>query len=183
MDCKRFGDEGLQGARMDVLYGEADVAARQRVEEHLAECAACREEMAALGGVRRDLRAWRLPVARPTFTPRGLVLPRWAAAAALLLIGFSAALGATGYASLRRSLAAQEARAADLERRHQDTVRALETALRGRPAGTVDTTALLASLDARLDERLRVTESRQREELRTRLASWEEQADAQRRVD
>lgn len=183
MDCKRVGDEGLQGDRMDVLYGEADAAARARVAEHLEECAACREEMAALDGVRRDLRAWRLPVARPTFTPRGLVLPQWAAAAALLLVGFSAALGATGYVSLRRSLAAQEARAADLERRNQETVRALEAALRGRPAGTLDTTALLATLDARVDERLRASESRQREELHRRLASWEEQADAQRRVD
>ncbi|HEX9188234.1 MAG TPA: hypothetical protein VGB87_14235, partial [Vicinamibacteria bacterium] len=68
-------------------------------------------------------------------------------------------------------------------RRHRDSVRALEAALQGRPAGTLDTAALLARLDARVDERLRANESRQREELRTRLASWEEQADAQRRVD
>ena len=169
---------------MDVLYGEADAAASARVEEHVAGCAACREEMAALRSVRRDLRAWRLPTARPTFTPRGLVLPRWAAAAALAAARASGRLWAsTGYASLRRSLVEQEARAGDLERRHRDTVQALEAALRGRPPATLDTTALLAGLDARIDERLRASEARQSERLDRRLASVEERADAQRRVD
>jgi hypothetical protein len=183
MDCERVGDEGLRGDLMDVLYGEADAAARARVEEHLEGCAPCRDEMAALSAVRRDLRAWRLPTARPTFTPRGLVLPRWAAAAALLLLVFGATLGVTGYASLRRSLAAQEARADDLERRHRETVRALEAALQSRPSAPLDTSALLAGLDARIDERLRANEASQSQRLDTRLAGWEERVDAQRRVD
>ncbi len=182
MDCERVGDGGFQGDKMDVLYGEADAAARARVEEHLAGCAACREEMAALRGVRRDLAAWRLPLARPTFTPRGIVVPRWLAAAALLLLGFGATLGATGYASLRRSLAAQEARAAELERQHREAVRALEAALQRRPAPPLDAT-FLAGLDARIDERLRANESRQGEKFDLRLAGWEEQVEAQRRVD
>jgi anti-sigma factor RsiW len=172
MDCDRIGDEGLRGDLMDVLYGEADAAVRARVDAHLAGCAACREEMAALGGVRRDLRVWRLPTARPTFTPRGLVLPRGAAAAAVLLLGFGATLGVAGYASLRRSLAAQETRAEELERQHRDTAQALAAALQRRPPATLDASALLADLDARIDERLD-----------TRLAGWKEQVDAQRRVD
>jgi anti-sigma factor RsiW len=114
MDCERVGDEGLRDGMMDVLYGEADAAVRARVEEHLAGCPACREEMARLRALRRDLAAWRLPVARPSFTPRGVVLPRWLAAAALLLLGFGATLGVTGYVSLRRALVAQEARASAL---------------------------------------------------------------------
>jgi anti-sigma factor RsiW len=179
MDCEKIGDEGLRGDLMDVLYGEADAAARGRVEEHLEGCEVCRDEMAALSAVRRDLRAWRLPSARPTFTPRGLVLPRWAAAAALLLLGFGAALGVAGYASLRRSLAEQEARAALLERQHRESVRALEAALQSRPPVPLDASALLASLDARIDERLRASEARQG----ARLAGWEERVDAQRRVD
>jgi len=183
MDCERVGDDGLQADKMDVLYGEADTAARTRVDTHLAGCVPCREEMGEMRAVRRDLGAWRLPAARPSFTPRGLVLPRWLAAAALLLVGFGAALGAAGYASLRRTLVAQEARAADLERRHREEVRALEASLARRPAAPLDSAALLAGLDARIDERLRAGEARQAERLDTRLVGWEERVDAQRRVD
>ena len=105
MECEKDGDEGLQGDKLDVLYGEADSAARARVEVHLEACAACREEMAALRGLRRDLGRWRLPLARPGFTPRGFVVPHWLAAAALVLLAFGATLGASGYLSLRRALA------------------------------------------------------------------------------
>jgi len=166
---------------MDVLYGEADAAVRARVEEHLAGCPACREEMARLRALRRDLAAWRLPVARPSFTPRGVVLPRWLAAAALLLLGFGAVLGVTGYVSLRRALVAQEARAGELERQHREAVQALAAARESRPAAL--DAALLASLDARIDQRLRASESRQGERLEQRLADWGERAEAQRRVD
>jgi hypothetical protein len=181
MDCERVGDEGLQADKMDALYGEADAAVRGRVEAHLALCAACREEMAALGRVRRDLRAWAVPAAGPSFTPGGVVLPRWLAAAALLVVGIGASLGVAGYASLRRALVAQEARAVELERRHREEVQAL---LARRPAAPPDAaTTLLADLDARVDERLRASEARQAERLDTRLAGWEERVDAQRRVD
>ena len=181
MDCERVGDEGLAADKMDALYGEEDAASRARVEAHLAGCAACREEMAALGGVRRDLRAWTLPASRPAFTPRGVVLPRWLAAAALLLIGFGATLGVVGYVSLRRELVAQEARAALVEQQHREAVRALEASL-GRPAAAQDAAAL-ANLDARIDERLRASEARQAERLDSRLAGWKEGEEAQRRVD
>jgi anti-sigma factor RsiW len=182
MDCQRVGDEALQADKMDALYGEADATARARVETHLAGCAACRKEMAALGGVRRDLRAWTLPASRPAFTPRGVVLPRWLAAAALLLIGLGGTLGVTGYVSLRRALAAQEARAALLEQQHRDAVRALEASF-GRPAAARDTAVVLAGLDARIDERLRESEARQVARLDSRLAGWKEREEAQRRVD
>jgi len=182
MDCERHEDEGLRDGMMDVLYGEADAAVRARVDAHLAGCAACREEMAALRALRRDLAAWRRPAAMPTFTPRGVVVPRWMAAAALLLLGFGATLGASGYLSLCRALAAQEARAAELERQQRETARALEAARQARP-DAVDARALLASLDARVDDKLRETESRQGELLRQTLAGWEERTEAQRRVD
>jgi anti-sigma factor RsiW len=183
MDCERVGDEGLQADKMEALYGEADAAARARVEAHLAGCAACRAEMAALGAVRRDLRAWTLPSARPSFTPRGVVLPRWLAAAALLFVGFGATLGVAGYASLRGALVAQEARAAAIERQHREVSAALAASLEHRPINPLDSAALLAGLDARIDERLRASEARQGERLDTRLAGWEERVDAQRRVD
>jgi hypothetical protein len=183
MDCERVGDEGLQADKMDALYGEADAAARERVEAHLAGCAACREEMAALRGVRRDLRAWALPAARPSFTPRGVVLPRWLAAAAVLVFLFGATLGVTGYVSLRRALVAQEARAAEADRRHREEVQALQASVARGPAAPLDAATALAALDARIDLRLRASESRQVARLDTRLADWEERADAQRRVD
>lgn len=183
MDCERVGDEGLQADKMDALYGEADAAARTRVEAHLAGCAACREEMAALRGVRRDLRAWALPAARPSFTPRGVVLPRWLAAAAVLLLGFGATLGVTGYASLRQALVRQEARAAEAERRHREEIRVLQASLARSPAAPLEAATVLAGLDARIDLRLRASEARQVARLDTRLADWEERADAQRRVD
>lgn len=183
MDCERVGDEGLQADKMDALYGEADAATRVRVEAHLAGCDACREEMAALRGVRRDLRAWALPASRPSFTPRGVVVPRWLAAAAVLLLLFGATLGVTGYVSLRRALVAQESRAAETERRHQEEVRALQASLARSPVAPLEAATVLAGLDARIDERLRASEARQVARLDTRLADWEERADAQRRVD
>jgi len=61
-------------------------------------------------------------------------------------------------------------------------VGALAAARESRPV-PLDTAALLASLDARIDERLRANESRQGERLEQRLVDWEERAEAQRRVD
>jgi hypothetical protein len=182
MDCEQVGDERLQGDKMDVLYGEADAEVRSRVEAHLAACAACREELRALSGLRRDLAAWQLPRPRPAFTPRGIVVPRWLAAAAALLLGVGLSLGASGYLALRRALAAQEARAAELDERQRRAVAALEQVL-ARPRAAADADALLSRLDARLDERLRAAESRQSRQLDLRLADWRGRSEAQRRVD
>jgi hypothetical protein len=181
MDCQRVGDETHQADKMDALYGEADAAVRARVEAHLAECPACREEMSALAAVRRDLGAWKLPLSRPSFTPRGVVVPRWLAAAAVLLVGFGATLGVTGYASLRRALAEQETRCAALERQHREAIQALEATRGERPASPAP--VLLADIEARIDERVKASEARQAERLDLVLARWEEGADAQRRVD
>jgi hypothetical protein len=183
MDCDSMGDDGLQADKMDALYGEADTAARARVQAHLAGCAACRQEMGELRAVRRDLGAWRLPATRPSVTPRGVVLPRWLAAAALLLLGFGATLGVAGYASLRGAIVAQEARAVAVEQRHREEVLALEAKLARRPDAPLDSATLLAGLDARVEERFRSSEARQAARLDSRLAGWEERVDAQRRVD
>jgi hypothetical protein len=183
MGCDRIADEGLQADKVDVLYGEADVEARARLEAHLRACAACREEMSGLAGLRRDLRAWRRPAARPALARRGLVVPRWLAAAALVVLGLGATLGTLGYVSLRRSLSAQEARAEELDRRHREAVAALQAAARPPAPQGADAAALLASLDARIDERLRASEARQGERFELRLADWEERLEAQRRID
>ncbi|HUU35469.1 MAG TPA: zf-HC2 domain-containing protein [Vicinamibacterales bacterium] len=43
------------------IYDEADPATRDGVARHLVECARCRDEIAALGGVRRALAQWAPP--------------------------------------------------------------------------------------------------------------------------
>jgi hypothetical protein len=181
MQCEKIGDEALQGDKLDVLYAEADVSARERVREHLEACPACREEMGALRGLRRDLGAWRLPQPRPALTPRGFVLPRWLAAAAIFLLGFGATLGATGYVSLRRELAEQQARADALELKQRESQRALEAALAQVPALGGD--ALLARVDARVDERVRTGQTDEQRRLQRQLTDWQERADVRRRVD
>lgn len=178
MQCEKVGDEALQGDKLDVLYGEADVAARDRVQAHLERCPACRDELAALRGMRRDLAAWRLPEARQRRAPHGFVVPRWLAAAALFVLGFGATLGASGYVSLRRAVAEQQARADALEARQREAERPLPSAL-----GQADGAAFLAQLDARIDERLRSSRTRERESFERQLASWQEQADVRRRAD
>ena len=179
MQCEKIGDEALQGDKLDVVYGEADVAARERVQAHLALCPACRDELAALRGLRRDLAAWRLPEPRQRRAPRGFVVPRWLAAAALFVLGFGATLGASGYVSLRRAVAEQQVRADALEARQRESQRSL-TAAPGQADGSA---AFLAQLDARIDERLRSSQARERESFERQLASWQERADVRRRAD
>ena len=183
MQCDRVGDERLAADKMDLLYGEADAESRARVEAHLAACAACRDEMEGLRALRGELRAWQLPRARPAFVPRGIVVPRWLAAAAVFLAALGTTLGATGYVGMRRALAAQEARAAALEARQREAQAALEAALARRALPATDADALLARVDARVDEKLRAIETRQAQRLDLRLASWDERVEAQRRLD
>ena len=83
------------------LYGEVDAADRRAVEQHLASCAACAAEVAALGDVRAELGAWAAPEAELGFTivkkselPSNVLrparwwntVPVWAQAAAAILV-------------------------------------------------------------------------------------------------
>jgi hypothetical protein len=129
--------------------------------------------------MRRDLAAWRLPEARQRRAPHGFVVPRWLAAAALFVLGFGATLGASGYVTLRRAVAEQQARADALEARQREAERPLPSALGQADGGA----AFLAQLDARIDERLRSSRTRERESFERQLASWQEQADVRRRAD
>jgi hypothetical protein len=183
MGCDKAVDEALQGDKLDVLYGEADAAARARVSAHVETCGACREEMAGLGSLRRDLGRWRLPQARTGFSPRGFVVPRWLAAAALFLLAFAGTLGASGYLSLRRALAAQEARAARLEQQQRETQQALQAQLARTPVSAADAEKLLARVDQRLDARLSSSDELQRARLERLFADWQERAEVRRRVD
>ena len=50
------------------LYDEVDARDRQRVDDHLRQCAACAGEVAALSGVRTELTQWAPPEAELGFT-------------------------------------------------------------------------------------------------------------------
>lgn len=181
MECVKAGDEGLEADKMDLLYGEADAEVRGRVEAHLRDCTACREEMAALQALRRDLQAWSLPRPRPTFTPGGLFVPRWLAAAAALLVAGSATLGAAGYREARRAAVAQEATARALAETQRAAAEALAAA-RATPR-LADAGDLLARVDERIEARLARLGSEQDAQLEARLARWNERTEAQRRLD
>jgi hypothetical protein len=108
-------------------------------------------------------------------------VPHWLAAAALFVLGFGATLGASGYVSLRRAVAEQQARADALEARQHEAQQALQAALARR--GAPDGGAFLAQVDARIDERLRASQAQQSQSFERQLASWQEQADVRRRSD
>lgn len=86
------------------LYDEIDHAERRALESHLAACAGCRDELAALRGTRRHLAAWAPPesqldfqivsgAAKPARTWRSYRSPVWAfAAAAVLVLAAAAAI-------------------------------------------------------------------------------------------
>ena len=91
------------------LYGEIEPAARLAVDEHLAQCRACAEEVAALCEVRSELGLWVTPMAeldlamvRKSELPSANILrparwwtgaPAWAqAVAALMVLAVGAAI-------------------------------------------------------------------------------------------
>jgi hypothetical protein len=95
-----------EDAIVDYLYGEVNSSHRVVFESHLSRCAACRDEIEALGGVRYRLEQWappepRLALEHPSGPPgssrAGGGRPGWRdaplwmqAAAAILCIGIGA---------------------------------------------------------------------------------------------
>jgi anti-sigma factor RsiW len=85
------------------LYGETSQRERAEVEAHLADCAACAEEVDELRAVRGDLAAWQPPVAELGFrivrepvtaSRRWWAVPAWApvAMAAGVLLALAASV-------------------------------------------------------------------------------------------
>ncbi len=189
MECERLRDE-----RLDVLYGEADVATRGRVEEHLLTCETCRQEMDALRRVRGELRAWTLPEGRgPSFVASrhpNVWLPLAAGflialGAGLLLRGaelrhdkdgFALTIGGND-AGFQKALAEQESRALAREEGHRREIESLKASVAGAPASGEH--ALLAEME----DRLRASEARQGGRLETSLLRLDEKQTAQRRYD
>jgi hypothetical protein len=189
MECEAFREDQL-----DVLYGEADAATARRVSEHHATCPACREEMASLRRVRRDLTAWALPEG---VAPRRAPARRpaaWLAAAAAVVAalgtgwalsgtelrhdrgGFTLRLGGPAGIDVEALLARQESR-------HRAEMNALRAAL--LPAAGVGEARSGSdeSLLRRMQEMVRQSEERQDARVTARLATLREAAETQRRYD
>jgi hypothetical protein len=182
MQCSRIHDEELAGQKMELLYGEADAEVRARVETHLAECEACRAEMGSLERLRGKLRAWTIDDRRPSVALAPRRWPGWLGLAAALLLGLGVGVSLVGYVSVRKDLAAREARALERERRYQEEIAALRAALDDRPRA-LDPERLLVRVDEAVDEGIRQSELRQREELRATFADWSGEMEARRRLD
>ena len=161
MQCEMVADEALRGDKLDVLYGEADVAARERVQRaprRLRRRAAT--SWRRFAALRRDLAGWRAaPGAAGRRAPRGFVVPRWlAGGGARSLLAFGATLGVSGYLSLRQRARRRSRRARTrVERQQQRVARALQTSL-GSRAGLRDghAGAPRPASTPGIDERLRV---------------------------
>jgi len=185
MDC-----DASRERMMDLLYGEADEAARRAVEAHHGACAACAEEYAALRGLRRQLSAWTLPAAAPRLplAPRRAWPGLAAAAAVLLAVGALAGAAAAG-AELRHDAqgwtlrlgrvdqGALEARLSAQEARHQAEMREVRARL-DAPAALDSARVLAAARE--LVER---SERRQDERLRQAFGELTERSETQRRAD
>lgn len=185
MECERFRDDQL-----DVLYGEADADAVRRVGEHHASCAACRQEMAALRRVRRDVQAWALP---ERFAPRRAAAARpapWLAAAAAVVAALGAGLALFGYElraeqgalALRRGHERAEVQAllARQESRHRAEMEALrQSLLRGHAMPAAAGEDVLRQME----QMVRLSEQRQDARLAARLAATTEEAETRRRYD
>jgi anti-sigma factor RsiW len=183
MQCSRIRDEVLAAEKMEVLYGEADPEARERVSTHLRECPACREEMAALRDVRARLGAWTLP-RRPgrgvVSAPRGIA--QWLLLAAVIVLAVGMGVALHGQSSLRQQLRQQRVQALERDRAQAEQIAALRAAVSRSPR-TGDDAPLLARLDERLDSRIRQSEAKQDRRLGEAFAEWGARTEAQRRVD
>ena len=146
--CDYSGDR--DEALVAYLYDEADPAARAAFDAHLETCAACRDELTELHGVRGQLGRWTLPaqsstdrsVPGPQFPLRGRWwrdIPAWAqVAAALVFLGVSAGI-------------------ANLDARYDDRGLTVRTGW-STPAAVTDTSASVTpwrSELAALEDRLR----------------------------
>lgn len=95
ISCNYPGDR--EQTLIAYLYDEIDAAERAAFDAHLPGCARCTRDVAALGGVRRQLAEWQPPqftIHNSQLTKRTAwwrQLPAWAqVAAALLFVGVSA---------------------------------------------------------------------------------------------
>lgn len=166
----------VREAMLEMLYDEAHPEAARRVQEHVAACAGCRDELAGLRRVRAELRSFSLP---PMSGPARRARSSWPglaglAAAAALVVGLGAAFVQARVGALEQRLAAQE-------RVHARELAELRSRL--APASSPAVGPGESAVIARVSELLRDSEDRQARRLDASLRELQERAAAQRRYD
>jgi hypothetical protein len=187
----------MREALVSFLYNEATAEEARRVEEHMAQCAACEQELASFARVRDQLQQWQLddmPIVRVVTDPRPArrsapdllkellgVMPAWAkaisAVAACLLVlavmGTSVSIGKGGV-SLRADLLRRESPVKDADpvgNRETDYVRADQLE------------QVRAGLTAFVSQMIAESERQQKGELKAQLVSLESQLQNMRSAD
>jgi hypothetical protein len=184
----------MREALVSYLYNEATTEEARRVEEHMGECAACKQELASFARVRDHLQQWQLddmPIVRVVTEPQharrsalGLlkellgVMPTWAkvlgAAAACLLLfavmGTSVSVG-NGGITFRADLLRREPPAASAGNQKNDYV----------SEDQLD--QMRASLTAFVSQMITESERQQKDELKAQLIGLESQLQNMRSAD
>jgi hypothetical protein len=208
MTCAYSGDR--DDMLVACLYDEIGAAERAAFDAHLQTCARCRTELAALGGVRKQLARWNPPEPNLTINPQSATrnppwwreVPLWAqVAAALLFLGVSAGVAnldvrydsnglsvRTGWMTPKAQTAAVTTEpAARLQNAAtRDDLAALERQLRSEMRGAQSAPATqvrTAGDDARTRALISESEKRQRTELALRVAEVLNDVDAKRQMD
>ncbi len=187
----------MHEALVSYLYNEATAEEARRVEQHMAQCAACKHELASFERVRDHLQQWQLddmPIVRVVTEPLSRrrsaldalkellgVMPVWAkavgAVAAALLVfavmGTSVSIG-NGGVSLR----------ADLLRRESTVKEAASTSNQKVDYVSADQLEQMrASLTAIVSQMIAESERQQKDELKAQLVSLESQFQNMRSAD
>jgi Putative zinc-finger len=190
MECSVVRDE-----MVEVLYGEALGETLRRVEEHLAICAACREEMTAFLELRRDLSAWKLPELsrgrRGRFRVRRRVwVPIAVAASFLLALGAGLALAGSelrfddGHFAFRLGRDAQNLHElASAELRHTQEIEALRAQLADVASARSADSAPDSAVIQQVEILLRESEERQAQHLEASMRDLSLRTETQRRYD
>jgi hypothetical protein len=187
---------GRQEQLVAYLYDEAGGDERAAFEQHLRACAACRDELQAFRGVRRELGAWQVPFTPPirVTTPRPVRealgellagLPGWfkissglatAAAAALVLF----ALAGTRLSVGQGGFSAEFGRAASRQEAQQTT--SPTPAPANEPTNA---TPMLTRAEAEvlIAEAVARSEAQAKREAQAQLASLEARLNAARRAE
>ena len=190
---------GNENTLIAFLYDEGDPAERDAMKAHVANCTSCAAEIESLRLTRMQLSAWAPPDAALGFritrdeeapaaatvltSPRWWTrpLPAWAQVAAAIVIfaggmALGSSRGSTNTSAETASSTRPVAATAAVSRADFEALRAEVVALQRSPANQVrlaaarDESAIVSRVAALVDQRVSVSEARQRRELDRQIA-------------